>query len=637
MPYIVLAQNLVPNSSFENYTLSSNNTYNQTRFDSCLVNCWVSPNNVNSLNISSLYPDVNSFPIWGGSTDEQLPRTGLTKMKIEQVWGNFTSNSDSTGDLRTYTQTRLVQPLIAGQSYTFTMYVSGIYKVVPPAPPLYCENYAPAKNLGVHLSTTRPMGTIGNYSRLDLIPQISFSGIDFYTQPNGWMELTATYIASGGEEYLTIGNFDYYTDTEFQNGTPVGVPPLNDNDPICTINVRATIAIDDVSLIPFGSSDTTELKLNLGEDTTICGPINLTLNAGNGFPEYFWSTGETSQSITITQPGTYWCKTQEFCSSCSDTIVVSQANFQTINLGNDTTFCTDGSQQILLNPGGLYDSYLWNTEATTATISPTSSGVYWVEANYSCGIATDTIIVTANLIPEPPIVQDTTVCLNTSLIGNATGVNLLWYPDGIDNIGHNNAPDIPTDTVGDQIIFVSQTENGCESAITDYRVSVIAPPYFELEDSIELCSWQDAYVGVSNDTWSFLWNDSIDYSPRTISEEGIYTLTADNQCGIYSASIEIIKNSCDCYFYLPNAFTPDGNAINAEFKPVYDCYFKEYIMRIYNRWGEVVFTTQDPADAWDGTYLGASVNDGIYMVQVVYKDLKYDHQEIYNGHVLLIR
>src|SRR5690606_24690356 len=160
---------------------------------------------------------------------------------------------------------------------------------------------------------------------------------------------------------------------------------------------------------------------------------------------------------------------------------------------------------------------------------------------------------------------------------------------------------------------------------------------FEMEDSLVLCSWQDAYVGVSNSNWSFLWNDSSTLSPRNISENGFYTLTANNQCGYHSASIEIVKNPCDCYFYLPNAFTPDGDAINAEYKPVYDCYFKEYEMRIFNRWGEVVFSTQDPTEGWDGTYLGAQTGSGIYGVQVIYTDRKYEHQEIFNGHVVLLR
>lgn len=631
-PIVLLGQNLVPNSSFEGYTLSTNNTYNQTKFDSCLVNCWVSPTYTDGLNCASLYSDISSFPMWSGSwSDEQLPRTGFTKMMIEQVRGDFTNNLDSSNDIRTYIQTKLIKPLIAGQSYIFKMFISGGY-YVPPIGSNDCQNIVPAKNLGVHLSVTRPMGTIGSYDRLDLIPQISFSGIDFYTQPNGWMELTATYIAQGGEEYLTIGNFDYFIDTEYQNGTPLGLPTLNNTN--CPINVRSNIAIDDVSLIPLGSTDTSELKLNLGADTTICGPINLTLNADSGFPEYYWSTGETTQNITITQPGTYWCRTQEFCASCADTIVVTQSNFQSIDLGVDTTFCTDGSIQIPLHVNGTFDNYLWSTGETTASISLNSSGLYWVEASYACGIASDTIEITANLYPPSPIVHDTTVCFNTYLIGSAQGTNLLWYVDGIEQ---DNAPDIPTNNAGTQEVFVSQTVNGCESSIASYFVYVVESPYFELADSIEICSWQDSYVGITNSDWEYLWNDGATYSPRTISEEGFYTLTASNLCGTHNESIEIIKESCDCYFYLPNAFTPNGDPLNSEFKPKFDCYFKDFQMRIFNRWGEIVFSTNDPTEGWDGSFLGSPINDGVYMVQVVYTDRKNSNQEIYNGHVVVIK
>lgn len=627
------AQNLVPNPSFEEYTLQV--SYNENLFESCMVNCWVSPTHLNGFFCSSLSPDLSSFPILINTwLDEQLPRTGLAKMTIYQVMGDLDNILDSSYDSRNYVQTQLIKPLIAGQNYTFKMYVSsGYYNETDPN---YCSNYVPAKNLGVQFAVNRPMGNLGSYDRLDLVPQLSFSGIDFYTLPNGWMELSAVYTAQGGEEFITIGNFDYFIDTEFQNGTPAGVPVLT-STPTCPNDTKGIIAIDDVSLIPEGSTDTTEMRLHLGADTTICGPINLTLTADAGFSAYYWSTGETTQSITVTQAGSYWCRTHEFCASCADTIVVNQSVLQTINLGADTVFCTDGSTSIPLLAGSTFTSYLWNTGATTASISPTNSGLYWVEGTYACGTASDSIWITANVIPDPPAVSDTTVCLNTALIGSATGTNLLWYSTETSTTGQNNAPDIPTQVEGITSYFVTQTENGCESEKARFDVRVIAAPFIDLDDSVSACVWEEVSIGIYEPAWFYRWNDSLDYSPRKVYESGTYTLVVGNDCGTVQDSILVILNSCDCHFYLPNSFTPNGDLLNESYKPEFDCVFLSYEMRIFNRWGHVIFTSFDPQESWDGNYKGVPQSSGLYGVQVIYKDEKYRHEEIFNGHVVLLR
>jgi gliding motility-associated-like protein len=85
---------------------------------------------------------------------------------------------------------------------------------------------------------------------------------------------------------------------------------------------------------------------------------------------------------------------------------------------------------------------------------------------------------------------------------------------------------------------------------------------------------------------------------------------------LYSNQIKVVYTGS---FYFPNAFTPDGDTINDTFK-VIGHFFKEYELAIYNRWGELVFTTTNPAEGWDGTYRNKEAPQGTYVYSAAIVD-----------------
>src|SRR5690606_10592108 len=111
------------------------------------------------------------------------------------------------------------------------------------------------------------------------------------------------------------------------------------------------------------SADTVELTffnnsiIDLGPDTTICNGNPLILDAGTNTEGFLWSTGDTTQSIEITQAGTYWVQSGTGC-IYGDTIVIGVKTV-TVNLGKDTSFCSPGSLWIGEVHSGT--DYLWNT------------------------------------------------------------------------------------------------------------------------------------------------------------------------------------------------------------------------------------------------------------------------------------
>ena len=90
------------------------------------------------------------------------------------------------------------------------------------------------------------------------------------------------------------------------------------------------------------------------------------------------------------------------------------------------------------------------------------------------------------------------------------------------------------------------------------------------------------------------------------------------------------------YLHIPNAFTPNGDDVNQNFKPVINNYLMKYNFEIYNRWGELLFTTEDPNAAWDGTFNGKPVQEGVYVYILYATDLLGNfHKE--KGDVTLLR
>lgn len=91
--------------------------------------------------------------------------------------------------------------------------------------------------------------------------------------------------------------------------------------------------------------------------------------------------------------------------------------------------------------------------------------------------------------------------------------------------------------------------------------------------------------------------------------------------------------------FAPNTFTPDGNQFNNNFLPVVNLHVEEWKMEIFNRWGEIVYTSNDINIGWDGTNKeGAMSQDGTYVWKVTYVSCApINREEIVNGTVNLLR
>jgi gliding motility-associated-like protein len=344
--------------------------------------------------------------------------------------------------------------------------------------------------------------------------------------------------------------------------------------------------------------------VNIGNDTAICGTFNLPLNAQNAGATYLWSTGATTQSINASATGTYWVTASN--GTCSDVDTINITGIQPPSLGSDTAVCA--GQPVTLS-GGTGTAYLWNTGATSQTINATTTGTYWVDVSNGTCVQRDSIDVTIYALPVVNLGNDTLLCPNTTFVLNAgnAGASYLWNDGSI-------TQNISVDSAGTYSVLVSQ--NGCPER-DSISITYVEPLY--LGEAISLCGAFTTVLDAGNNPGaSFLWNTGATTQSIEVSFADQYWVQISNGNCTLTDTIDVTGAPGEGILFIPNTFTPNGNSRNDKFTAVGEgiTYFN---MRIYNRWGELLFETSDINAGWDGYYQNKLVQMDTYVYVIQYQ------------------
>lgn len=327
--------------------------------------------------------------------------------------------------------------------------------------------------------------------------------------------------------------------------------------------------------------------VDLGPDTTLCGNnLSYTLDAGVA-DQYWWSTGNTTQSQPVTDDGIFIVHVANLSSISNtqcwafDTVTIKVLEQPAIvDLGPDICSTVPITLDAGNNTGPF--QYNWSTNQHTQTIVVSTSGNYSVsvaeEFGYNCE-TTDNIYVT--ILPEPTIDigEDTSICSFNYMGLRVTDINnyldqftysYLWATDPVSNIHGQNTRNV---------------EMGCLTPGLEYTISVTVTGCTSVGDTRKV-------------------------------------------------------NSKNCELELYNIITPNGDSQNDVFKVKGIENFPNSNMKIYNRWGKKIYESDnygaDDSNLWDG----GNEADGVYfyVLTVNYGDF-WDCVEVlnYHGTVTLFR
>jgi len=133
------------------------------------------------------------------------------------------------------------------------------------------------------------------------------------------------------------------------------------------------------------------------------------------------------------------------------------------------------------------------------------------------------------------------------------------------------------------------------------------------------------------------WNGQSIPQPWVIRSPGMYTVSAPvcQRAETFTFTVEF--TDCDCTWFMPNIFSPNGDGINDGFGPAGECIVREYSLQIFDRWGQLVFESRDPNISWDGRRQDRPVPTGVYVYRWQYIPLETLEPVEQSGSVTLIR
>ncbi len=359
-----------------------------------------------------------------------------------------------------------------------------------------------------------------------------------------------------------------------------------------------------------------------------------------------------------------WTIANAPCPATSSQVTITVGTPPTIAVaGPNQTIC--GTTATLAGNTAIVGTGVWTLISGSGTITNLASATsgltalaaganvfQWTITNAPCPASTSQVTITANPIPPAPVViTPLSFCLNdftTPL--TATGINLLWYTTAVGGVGNPVAPTPSTLAPGTTDYYVSQTVNGCESprAIITVVVHPLPVAAFSVPQPISIenptVHFTNQSIGATSWNWNFgdalstaSYNTSQLQSPNhTYFAAGTYCVNLNVSNGFCFDSIQICLIITPQFtFYIPNAFTPNGDGINDEFFGKGEN-ITQFAMSIYDRWGNLLFYGDDIAKHWDGTFGGNIVQEDVYVYSVnIIDNLGQEHK--YIGSVSVVK
>jgi len=381
-------------------------------------------------------------------------------------------------------------------------------------------------------------------------------GDGVYTTPQGallatWTERTFTFTAPGNGRYISVRQ---------QFG----------DDP------RAWAGIDNFVMVSQNCNKT----VDAGPDRVLCPGQPLVLTAGgSAFTTYAWSDQSTAQTLTVTEPGTYWViGTQGICSD-SDTVVVGlgelpEAVFEADRTEGcaplEVTFTYTGHAQ----PG---DTYAWTTGDGNGPVA----GVLFTHVYTQAPCYTVSLTITSAQGCVATRTLTDYVCVHTDPVAAFT---------------HTPEP-----------VFVDHPQvqfmNGSTGHVTG--------------------EWQFGDGTISTDE-----NPQHTYALGQ-GNDYIVQLIVTSELGCTDTAWDTVTVKYPFGLFVPNAFTPDGDIYNPTFTPIAAAPFdvEEYRLEIYDRWGTRIFSSTALTYGWDGSINGQTVTPDTYVWKITARD-PYTHRQV---------
>lgn len=411
-----------------------------------------------------------------------------------------------------------------------------------------------------------------------------------------------------------------------------------------------------------------------------CAPLTLNFdNESNDTINSVWEFGPgatvispgVNPEVLFDTPGTYEVTlyvTDTIC-NLTDTAkkIINVYEALELEVPNDTVICASGTWDIWANSNGTATSFIWSDQADFSTVlnaggmdsvisvTPTANTTYYVTA--SNGWALCDLIDSVQVFfvdGAMDIMPDTSACLGdtlsiyaSNLLPGLTTLTYDWSPNS-NIISESDSSAIVNPPTSMYYYVTATTDLGCtlyDSIWID--VSYIDPStVIATAEPDTIPEGGSSVLTVNPPGYSYIWSPIFNLSNpigQTTEATNINQTTyfeVEVSDGVCSQKTQVVVHTyefiCgDVYIYVPNAFSPDGDNIN-DVLYVRGLNLEEIDLKIFDRWGELVFETQNQNIGWDGTFNGRELDPDVYVFHL--RVVCFDEQEnLIKGNITLIR
>ena len=361
------------------------------------------------------------------------------------------------------------------------------------------------------------------------------------------------------------------------------------------------------------------------------GSISLNITGSTSPYTVSWNTSPVQTGTTASNlpAGTYTATITD-ANSCTSTYTgtVTITNTLTLTAHADTTICAGASFNANTVSNGT--TFLWtpaagvsNTSAQSPILSPASTTPYTVTATLGTGCtATKTFTVTVNPLPILNVHIDTTICIGSSFNANtvSNGTSFTWTPTaGVSNPTAASPVLSPVVTTP----YVVTASIGLCSTTKNFTVTVPAALTANAGNDVTITQGNSTILQGSGSAGTYTWTPSTGLSASNVltptaspAATTIYRLTVTNSgCTAFDeVTVTVIQNCMQ----IMNAISPNQDGVNDRWLVTSNGCATNIKAKIYNRYGGLVYESENYQNDWQGTYKGKPVPDGTYYYVVEY-------------------
>lgn len=342
-------------------------------------------------------------------------------------------------------------------------------------------------------------------------------------------------------------------------------------------------------------------------DSTVCEGNKISLRTSGTYNSYLWNTGEKSRSINISESGIYTVQVTTGICEANDKheVKVTQTKFY---LGNDTVLCNNLSAKIGTNFKA--DNYLWNTGEKSNEIIANQAGEYILEIEKMNCKNSDTIRIEAMDIRFDLGKDTVSICPydSISFTCEIPEAKYIW----------NTGDTLNSITVNEEKYYLLRINKSLCKASDSVFLQHKPLPGLEIDTFFNECTGNTLIIEPQTNAEYYFWNQE-DYSySQEFTDNAKISITAFLDDCFLKKEITVKFEECPVNFIIPNVFTPNKDGKNDLFTIKAENVF-DYRIEIYNRWGQLLFESEDINISWNGDSKGVKQNPDTYYYIITHR------------------